>query len=128
MKPEDLLVKRVSTYLSTVYSDIPFRFDLFADQVTTIGVARKNKALHGKWNRGYPDLIVLQATKKYGALFIELKATKTVVNSEHTRRQRAYHEYLRLRGYKADFACGFEEAKKQIDAYMQLKKKKVKTR
>jgi len=126
MKPEDILVKRVSTYLLTVYPSVPFRFDFAADMRTSIGVARKNKAIHGKWNKGYPDLIILQATKKYGGLFVELKATKTVHNSEHTRRQRAYHEVLRLQGYKAEFACGFEESKKMIDDYMSLKKKKVK--
>ena len=123
MKAEDVLVKRVSTYMLTQYADIPFRFDFAADMVTSIGVARKNKAIHGRWNAGYPDVIILQATKKYGALYIELKATKTVPNSEHTRRQRAYHAVLRLRGYQVNFACGFEEAKKQIDDYMLLKRR-----
>jgi len=126
MKPEALLAKRISVYLLTQYTDTPFRFDLAADMRTSIGVARKNKALHGRWNAGYPDLIVLQATKKYGALYIELKATTKVVNSEHTRRQRAYHAVLRNRGYCVDFACGFDEARKQIDDYMSLKRKKVK--
>jgi hypothetical protein len=126
MKPESILAKRVSAYLLTTYPSVPFRFDLAADQRTTIGVARKNKAIHGKWSKGHPDVTIFQATKKYGALFIELKATKTVHNSEHTRRQRAYHEVLKLQGYQADFACGFEEAKEMIDNYMSLKRKKVK--
>lgn len=47
-----------------------------------------------------------------------LKATKTVLNSEHTRRQSVYHEALRNAGYKAMFVCGFYEAKSAIDKYL----------
>ena len=74
--------------------------------------------------RVIPDLFIARATKKYGGLYIELKATKTVPNTEHTRTQRAYHQLLRQNGYMVDFACGFDEAKKMIDDYMKLKRKK----
>jgi len=126
MKPEALLAKRVAVYLRTAYPTIPYHFDLGSDMRVSIGVAKRNKDLHSMWSRGHPDLAIYYATKKYAGLFIELKATKTVTNSDHTRRQRAYHDVLRSNGYKAEFCCGFEESKKMIDDYMSLKKKKVK--
>ena len=123
-KPESLLAKRVANYLQINYSTTIYRFDLAADMVMSIGQARRNKELHGKYNKGYPDLFIARATKKYGGLYIELKATDTVPNTAHTRTQRAYHQLLRQNGYMVDFACGFDEAKKMIDDYMKLKRKK----
>ena len=116
MKPEELLVKRVANYLLTHYTNTPFRFDQI-DQVGLRG-GRKNKMLHGKWSRGYPDLLVLKRTKKWGALYIELKATKTLQDTEHTRRQKEFHKVLQKAGYKVRFACGFDEAKKVLDKYL----------
>ena len=124
MKPEALLAKRVAIYLQSKYPNTPFRFDLAADMRVSIGVAKRNKAMHGKYTRGHPDLAIYHATKEFGALFIELKAGK-FSETAHIKRQRAYHAVLRNQGYKVDFACGFEEAKLQIDDYMALKKKKV---
>ena len=62
---------------------------------------------------------------KHG-LFIELKreGTKiykkdgTLVADEHIREQFDLLESLRKEGYVAEFACGFEEAKKIIDDYL----------
>ncbi len=127
MKPEDLLVKRVVTYLRGEYPSIIYNINLAADMRVSIGVARKNKALLGKWSKGHPDMIIYKTNKKYCGLFIELKATKTVPNSDHTRRQEAFMAILRLQGYRATFCCGYEECVKEIDWYMALKKKKVKT-
>jgi len=125
-KPEDVLVKRVSSFMLSEHPSTPFRFDFAADMKTSIGVATKNKAIHGKWNAGYPDMFICQATKHYGGLYVELKATKTVINSEHTRRQRAYHQVLRNQGYMVEFACGFEEAERVISGYLALKRRKIK--
>jgi len=63
--------------------------------------------------------------KKYG-LFIELKKAGTriykkdgtLVADEHIREQFDILEQLRKRGYVAEFACGFDEAKKIIDEYL----------
>jgi len=118
MKPEALLAKRVSNYLKMFYPDVPFRFDFAADMRTTIGVAKRNKEMHGKWSKGYPDLFIAKCTKKYGGLYLELKATAKVPNTEHTRIQAAFHSILRQNGYKVKFVCGFEEACKQIDKYL----------
>ena len=116
MKPEQLLVSRVANYMKVQHTNTPYRFDQI-DQVGLRG-GKRNKAIHGKWSRGYPDLIVLHRTKKWGALFLELKVTKTVHDTDHTRRQRAYHKVLKDAGYKVKFVCGYEEAVKAIDKYM----------
>ena len=113
MKPEQLLVKRISNYLKVQYPEIPFRFDQI-DQVSR-QAGRRNKELHGKWSKGYPDLLIFARKKP---LLIELKATKTVANTTHTRTQAAYHKVLRGLGYKVTFACGFEDAVKKIDKHM----------
>jgi hypothetical protein len=63
---------------------------------------------------------------KYAGLFIELKREGTrifkkdgkLVADEHIREQYDMLHDLRARGYAADFACGFDEAKKLIDDYM----------
>jgi len=121
-KPEDLLVDRVSNHIKTNHPNQPFRFD----QIDQIGRkdGKRNKAIHGKWSRGYPDLFIphVRFSKKgkfkYAGLYVELKATRTVHDTEHTRRQRAYHTVLRLKGYKVEFACGFDEAVNLIDNYL----------
>lgn len=64
--------------------------------------------------------------QKYG-LFIELKKEGTrifkkdgtLVADEHIREQFDMLAELRNRGYAAEFACGFDEAKKLIDDYME---------
>lgn len=59
-------------------------------------------------------------------LFIELKRPGTriltkkgmLVANEHIREQFDMLELLRKSGYAAEFACGFDEAKKIIDEYL----------
>ena len=126
-KPEALLATRISNYMQINYPDVIFRFDLAADLKMTIGQATRNKRLHGKFNKSYPDLFIARANKKYGGLYIELKAmTKTgnVPNTAHTREQGVIHQILRESGYKADFAVGFDQSKLMIDEYLKIKRKK----
>ena len=60
----------------------------------------------------------------FGGLMIELKREGTRLKkkngewaSDHIAEQAEVLEELRKRGYKAEFACGFDEAKKLIDDY-----------
>ena len=63
---------------------------------------------------------------KYAGLMIELKRPDVkirkkngeLVANEHIREQAALLDELRNRGYKAEFACGFDEAKEIIDEYL----------
>ena len=130
LKPEQLLAKRVAAHIKLKYPKQIFRFDTGADIYTNINSAKFNKELHGKFNKGYPDLLIPHL-KKYkgnwrGGIYLELKATKQVPNSEHTRRQAAIHAVLRSLGFECDFCCGYDECIKKIDDYMLYEKDKKK--
>ncbi len=124
-KPEDALSQRVTNHLLMEYPKIPFRIDVFAGMHKEPYHYKILADAHGRWAKGFPDLQILCARGGYGGLFIELKATTEVADTSHTRGQKAYHRVLRHNGYKVDFACGFDEAKKQIKQYFKLKKNKV---
>ena len=116
MKPEELLVTQVANYIKMNHPTIPFRFD----QIDQIGMVngKRNNLIHGKYARGYPDLLIATCRHGYGGLYLELKATLTVPNTDHTRRQAVYHEVLRKNGYKVLFVCGYKQAKKEIKKYL----------
>jgi len=114
-KPEAVLVHRIVTLLQSEYPNTPYRFDLAADMVTTIGQAKKNKIINGKWSKGWPDLMIVGKKK---VLFLELKATKKVLNSEHTRNQAAVHLKIRKKKHQCLFCCGFEECSKLIKEFL----------
>ena len=117
-KPEALLAKRVSNHLLSKYPNIPFNFSIGADVKLPIHVAKSLHQLHGKWSRGFVDLVICTCRGGYGGLYLELKATDGVQNTEHTRRQAQYHAVLRHNGYKVMFVCGFKECKKAIKEYI----------
>jgi len=127
LKPEQLLLRRTCNHLKFEHSDIPFRVDIGADVPLPIHLAKINKELHGKFSKGYPDVLVCHLAKikgrYYGGLYLELKATDKVVNSAHTRTQATFHEILRRCGFKVSFCCGFEDCKEKIDKYLKKIKK-----
>jgi len=141
MTSEHDLYTMLADYLRYNYKDIIWRFDLAADLKLTIGQARKHKRL--QQHRGYPDLFIAEpktfatisntidgvkvSTKlQISGLVIELKKAGTriykkdgtLVADQHIREQFDILEQLRKRGYMAEFACGFDEAKKIIDGYL----------
>ena len=113
---ESVIVDAVARYLQQNHPKVIFRFDLFADTPMPHKLATKNRQLHGKHTRGYPDLIILGPGGK--PYFLELKATTTVPNTEHTRRQRKFHKKLRRLGYKVDFCCGLRDCLDKIIKYL----------
>lgn len=129
MREHDIYVL-IADYLRYQYPEVIYRFDLAADLKLSIGQARKHKRLQ-KY-RGYPDLFIAEvkavddARKVCFGLFIELKKEGTrifkkdgtLVSDTHIREQFDMLHDLRVRGYAAEFACGFDEAKKLIDDYM----------
>ena len=115
-KPEALLLQRVCNYLKTKYPYVPYHVDYGADARMSLSLAKERKNLAGKWSRGHPDLTIYGPKGK--TIFIELKATKTVVKSDHTQRQKVYHRILRDLGYECDFACGYDQAIAMIDKYL----------
>ena len=123
MKEHDLYAM-LADYLRYNYKNIIWRFDLAADLKLTIGQARKHKRLQQR--RGYPALFIAEPRGKYHGAYIELKRPGTrilkkdgtLVADEHIREQFDVLEQLRKRGYMAEFACGFDEAKEIIDNYL----------
>lgn len=124
MTSEHDLYTMLADYLRYNYKSIIWRFDLAADLKLTIGQARKHKRL--QQHRGYPDLFIAEPRGEYHGAYIELKKAGTrifkkdgtLVADEHIREQFDVLEQLRRKGYVAEFACGFDEAKKIIDGYL----------
>jgi hypothetical protein len=139
-KPKEASVHyQVAQYLKLQYPKVIFRTDFSAGCKMTMGQAVKHKSLQA--GRAYPDLFIAQP--KFGTsqvspshhlmfehmycagLFLELKREGVRIKKkngewadEHIAEQAAIIGILRLRGYKAEFAIGFDEAKKLIDEYL----------
>lgn len=127
---EHEMYMQIADYMRYQYPKVIYRFDLAADLKLSIGQAKKHKRLQGR--RGYPDLFIAEPKVdlidmiKYSGLFLELKRPDVkiykkngeLVANEHIREQAALLNELRNRCYIAEFACGFDEAKKIIDEYL----------
>ena len=125
---------QVADYLRLQYPNVLFHSDYGSGLRLTPGQAVKQKRLQGG-RRAWPDMFIAQpaqrsheypdACYKFG-LFLELKRPGVkiykengdLVANEHIREQAGVLEMLRSRGYVAEFACGFDEAKKIIDEYL----------
>lgn len=138
MREHDIY-KMIADYLRYQYPTVIYRFDLAADLKLTMGQASKHKRLQRY--RGYPDLFIAEPvdiritphfkpdkrTRHYNGLYLEIKKEGVrifkqdgrLVADEHIREQFDMLVDLRQRGYAAEFAIGFEGAKKLIDDYME---------
>lgn len=137
---------QIADYMRYQYPDVIYRFDLAADLKLSIGQARKHKRL--QHYRGYPDMFIAEPYRRYrkdmviagyleeyNGLFLEIKKPGTriftkkglLVADEHIREQFDMLESLRRRGYKAEFAIGFDEAKRIIDEYLNDGREKTNT-
>lgn len=147
MTSEADLQVQVADYLRLQYPSVMFHSDFGSGIKLTMGQAIKQKRQNGG-RRAWPDMLIAEPRgakasckvvmpedsvikeaqfieQKYG-LFIELKKAGTrifkkdgtLVADEHIREQFDVLEQLRKRGYMAEFACGFDEAKKIIDEYL----------
>lgn len=136
MTSEAELQVQVADYLRLQYPDVMFHSDFGSGIKLTMGQAIKQKRQNGG-RRAWPDMFIAEPVRKnmagaetlgincYG-LFIELKKAGTrifkkdgtLVANEHIREQFDLLEQLRRKGYVAEFACGFDEAKEIIDGYL----------
>jgi hypothetical protein len=143
MTSEADLQVQVADYLRLQYPDVMFHSDYGSGIKLTMGQAIKQKRQNGG-RRAWPDMFIAEPivresetgqfykgyyypTKQvYNGLFLELKRPGTrifkkdgtLVANEHIREQFDILEQLRKRGYMAEFACGFDEAKRIIDGYL----------
>lgn len=114
----------VADYLRFQYPNVIFHSDFGSGIKLTMGQAVKQKRLNGG-RRAWPDMFVAEPTLDYSGLFIELKKDGTRLkkqngewSSEHIAEQARMLSELQARGYKADFALGFDQAKNLIDDYL----------
>ncbi len=140
------LQAQVADYIRLQYPSVIFHSDFSSGIKLTMGQAIRQKRLNGG-RRSWPDMFIAEPKnvkaeckvitdgdvikeahfldQKYG-LFIELKKdgtrifkkNGTLVSNAHICEQFDMLEQLRRRGYAAEFACGFDEAKKIIDEYL----------
>lgn len=128
------LQAQVADYLRLQYPDVIFHSDFGSGIKLTMGQAIKQKRLNGG-RRSWPDMFIAKVSTitaedgnkyRYAGLFIELKKDGTrifkkngeLVADEHIREQYEMLSRLYKEGYMAEFAVGFDEAKKIIDRYL----------
>lgn len=126
---EESVQMRIVKYLREQYPDVLYRADTTAGMSLSIGQAVKMKRLGGN-SRNWPDFFIAEVNSEYSGLFLELKrdgvkifkADGSLYKNEHHESQ--YETLLKLRekGYAANFAIGFEDAKSQIEKYLNTPK------
>jgi len=119
---EKSLHKAVCTYLKYQYPHILFNTELSGVRVSR-GIARQLPSLRSQ--NGFPDIAIYEPHNGYHGLFVELKREGENLykkngepTSPHVAEQMDCMVELRMRGYKAEFAVGWEAAKELIDTYL----------
>lgn len=115
----------VCDYIRLKYPHALFNTDLSGIRLT-MGQAVAVKRLRS--SRAFPDLVIYEPRGCYHGLFIELKRDGekifkrdgSLISNIHLEEQQAMLILLGERGYMADFAVGFDQARKIIDWYMSL--------
>lgn len=118
------LQKQVAIYIRMQYPDVIFHSDFGSGVKLTPWQAKMQKMQNGG-RRAWPDLFLAEPVGKYHGLFVELKKEGTRLKkkngdwaSEHIAEQDAVLSELNDKGYKAEFAIGFEQALNLIDDYL----------
>ena len=126
--------RQVADYIKWNYPSAIFHSDYGSGIKLTMAQAAMQKRLNGG-RRSWPDIFIAEPRTiksddgnkySYCGLFIELKRDDIrifkkngeLVANEHIREQYDMLQALYRNGYKAEFACGFDEAKKLIDEYL----------
>ena len=125
---EAVLHQQVTEYLKIKYPAVLFRTDFAAGLKMSMPQAILHKKLQA--SKAWPDLQIAERSHPpygdYPVMYIELKAEDvklykkdgTLRSNPHVEEQAAMLQRLRDRGYKAEFAVGFGEARKLIDEYL----------
>lgn len=133
MKESELQVL-VADYIRVRYPDALFHSDFGSGIKLTPGQAMKQKRQNGG-RRAWPDMFIAEPhldttiLKISAGLFLELKKEGTRLKkkngewaNDHIAEQALVLEELRKRGYVAEFAVGFDQAKELIDKYLGVTK------
>lgn len=125
---EQMVHQQVVDYLKLRYPWALFRTDFAAGLKLPAPVAIRHAKLQS--GKSWPDLHIAEPAHvlygEYHGLFIELKGEGVQLYkkdgslraNEHTEAQAEVLAKLRDRGYKAEFAVGFDQARELIDLYL----------
>ena len=118
------LQKQVAIYIRMQYPDVIFHSD-FGSGVKLTPWQAKMQTMQNGGRRAGPEMFLAEPVGKYHGLFVELKKEGTRLKkkngdwaSEHIAEQDAVLSELNDKGYKAEFAIGFEQALNLIDDYL----------
>ena len=124
----------VADYIRVRYPDALFHSDFGSGIKLTPGQAMKQKRQNGG-RRAWPDMFIAEPQlntnilKISAGLFLELKKEGTRLKkkngewaNDHIAEQALVLEELQKRGYAAEFAVGFDQAKELIDKYLGVTK------
>lgn len=140
MVSESDLQIQVADYLKLQYPDVMFHSDFGSGTKLTPGQAIRQKRQNGG-RRAWPDMVIAESCYQHGkfpyrALYIELKKEGETLHpgpraknrfkskdgkeykTKHLMEQADCLYDLRQRGYCAEFAIGFDEAKRILDEYL----------
>lgn len=127
------LYEQLALYMNVQYPGVIYHFDLSGLWTPS----HKARNLYGRLNkRAWPDLFIAHMRQGAagpgswcGGLFLELKKDSTVLfKKDGSMRANPHHleqakmlESLRMQGFFAEFAVGFDQAKELIDNYIRGK-------
>lgn len=125
---EESIQRQVCTYLRRQYPHVIFRTDFTAGRIVlTPNQGRQYAALQS--GSGFPDLMILEPSRSFHGLLLELKRDGTTIilktgprkgkisSNLHIQAQALVINQLRHKGYYANFAIGLDDAIQQIDWY-----------
>ena len=118
------LQKQVAIYIRMQYPDVIFHSDFGSGAKLSPWQARMQRIQNGG-RRAWPDMMIAEPMGNYHGLFIELKREGARLKkqngewaSSHIAEQNIMLNELSNKGYKAEFAIGFEQALDLIDDYL----------
>jgi hypothetical protein len=111
-KPEFKIQAALITYLDLAHPDLLRAVSPAAGFNMSMGTAIKMKKMG--YQKGTPDIIILEPNDKYHGLVIELKAPGGKISNE----QQKYLSAAHLKGYRAVVMWGYKDAVSLIERYL----------
>ena len=118
---------RIAYYIKHNYPDVIFTSESSGIKLT-IGQAVTLKKMRS--GRALPDLMLFEARRGYGGMFLEIKREGTAIykrngeikRDKHLQEQEEVLSRLTDKGYFAKFVVGYDNAVALIDYYLENKK------
>jgi len=110
-----------SVYRNDIIIAIP-NGTFFNAKTKIAGYAYSKKLKKEGVKSGVPDLLICKTNSLYGGLWIEMKRDQASINKMHRDNinQLEFHAKLRLKGYKVEICCSYEDFQKIISDYMKI--------